>query len=138
MVRVSSLTEGVLLIKDYRSSRKAWLFITIFAIHSPFLPLFLGGKRKGKENNHSRGKTKKSCLSAWSRLQLRFPFCIECKKSAIGNIHFLAQQILIWIHLIFKLDLNNSSDNRILEFGNHIAETVQTTRKPIKFNFDYS
>ena len=33
----------------FRSSRKAWLKITIFAIHSPILlPTFLWGKRKGK------------------------------------------------------------------------------------------
>ena len=32
------------------SSRKAWLKITIFVLHSPFLlPSFLGGKRKGKK-----------------------------------------------------------------------------------------
>ena len=33
-----------------RSSRKAWLLITIFAIHSTFLlPSFFGGKRKGEK-----------------------------------------------------------------------------------------
>ena len=38
-----------------RSSRKAWLLITIFAFVSPFLhPSFLGGKRKGEKNNQSR------------------------------------------------------------------------------------
>ena len=37
--------------------------MTIFAIHSPFLlPSFLEVKRKGEENNQSRGQ--KSCLSA--------------------------------------------------------------------------
>ena len=51
--------------KQKRSSRKIWLLIKIFAIHSPFFfPLFLGEKRKGEKNNQSRGQ--KSCLSARS------------------------------------------------------------------------
>ena len=47
------------------SSRKAWLKITMFAIHSPFLlPSFLRGKRKGEKNNQSYDL--QSCLSARS------------------------------------------------------------------------
>ena len=51
------------------SSRKAWLLITIFAIHFPFLlSSFLGGKRKGETNNPS------PCLSARSHTFQPF-FC---------------------------------------------------------------
>ena len=47
------------------TSRKAWLKITIFAMHSSFLlPSFLGGKRKGEKNNQNRNL--KSYLSARS------------------------------------------------------------------------
>ena len=65
-------------IKIERSSRKAWLFIKTFAIHSPFLlPLFIGGKRKGEENNQSHGQ--KSCLSARSdwKFDVNQVYCIK-------------------------------------------------------------
>ena len=58
--------KGRIETKAKRSSRKAWLLITIFAIHSPFLlPSFLGGKSKEFKKNQTCGQ--KSCLSARSR-----------------------------------------------------------------------
>ena len=48
-----------------RSSRKAWLRITLFAIHSPFLlPSFF--KREEKKGNNNQNHDFKSCLSARS------------------------------------------------------------------------
>jgi len=47
------------------SSRKVWLKITIFAIHSPFLlpPFF---RREEKSGNNNQSRDFKSCLSALS------------------------------------------------------------------------
>ena len=48
-----------------RSGRKAWLKITIFAIHSPFLlPSFF--RREKKSQNNDQSLDFKSYLSAWS------------------------------------------------------------------------
>ena len=67
IVRIRSEESSCTNFRDQNpgSSRKAWLLITIFfAIHSPFLILFLGGIKKGEKNNQSPDQ--KSCLSARS------------------------------------------------------------------------
>ena len=64
-------TIGLFIIAPYKaialiSSRKAWLLITSFLIHFPFLfTSYFTMEEKRKKNNQSCGQ--KLCLSAWYR-----------------------------------------------------------------------
>ena len=73
------------------SSRKAWLLITIFANHSPFLlpPFF---RREEKRGKNIQGLGQKSCLAAWSQ----FTCLWYCQEQII--IRRIKLGIIFWLN----------------------------------------